>query len=621
MVMGGERMCSFLEKVKHWLFKPGMSSSSELEIHPVDSLHVDEEIRSVQHGTVTVVNNRLLVTDPDEEGSFATVVIPDDPRLNVVIDGEKCVGEVVVHANQHIEVSLAKSPPAVRFSTRVLKDNMAVIGRTDVTPGEEHRLRDLERVHRAVLEIETRKVLPNPLNVGEIIAQLESAGYVGVLDKKAIETIAQAKETVECIVLRGTPPVPGRAAHYRQVELPKVYDPLQRRMRVATVAIGTTIAVLEPEIPGTPGRDVFGREIPCPVHRALPALGDGVIELNDRLVAGRSGRVVFTKNYIDVIPELVIPHDLSSTDGKVEFDGDVVVLGSVLDGSYIKASGRVQVYGGVMGSTVMGERGVFVREAIVGAQVVAGPSSMVYTTLHSRLRQCLTAYEKFQAEYRVLLEHAKKRIDQQKRLRLLANALLTARHPDLERLLQAICDDPDGLLKTDGRYRQIVAEIRTKWLGIGRTNITEQNVKALHQMLVNYVSHIESMQQAESAMVKASSVTSSSVRASGSIVISGAGSYASSLEAGNAIVVHGSVRGGFLTARRLIDIQELGTPFGTESSAKVENPSGRIRIRIRHPNTLLQVGDTRHRNLVVEYNTVLLEERNEDPNTAGGRFA
>ncbi len=596
-----------------------MSSSTELGIQPVQSVEF-EEVRSAQHGTVTVVNNQLFVTNPDDEGSFATLVIPDDPRLTVVIDGQKCVGEVVVHANQHIEVSLDKRPPSIRFSTKVTKDNMEVIGRIDVIPGEEHRLRDLEGVHRAVLEIETRKLLPNPLSIGEIIAQLESAGYVGILDHSGVETIAQTKDTVECIVLRGTPPVPGRAARYRPVELPKVYDPLQRRMRISTVTIGTTVAVLEPEIPGTPGRDVFGREIPCVVNRSLPALGQGVIELNNRLVAGRSGRLFFTKNYIDVIPELVIHHDLSSKDGKIEFDGDVVVLGSVLDGSYIKASGRVQVYGSVLRSTVMGERGVFVREAIVGAQVVAGASRFLYRTLHSRLRGCLTAYEQFLAEYRELMEHARKRIEQHTRLGLLANALLTARHPDLERLLQSICDDPDGLLNADDRYRRIVGEIRSKWFGIGRTNITEQNVKDLHRMLVDYVSHIESMEQAESAMVKAASVTSSSVRASGSIVITGAGSYSSSLDAGHVIVVRGSVRGGFLAAKHMIDIHELGTPFGTETSAKVEHPSGRIRIRIRHPNTLLQVGRTRDRNLVVEYNTVLQEERNEDPNTADRRL-
>lgn len=74
-------MRSLLERVRHWLFKPRLSSSSELETPSFPSVEVDEEIRSVRHGTVTVVNNQLIVSDPDDEGSFATIVIPDDPRL------------------------------------------------------------------------------------------------------------------------------------------------------------------------------------------------------------------------------------------------------------------------------------------------------------------------------------------------------------------------------------------------------------------------------------------------------------------------------------------------------------------------------------------------------------
>jgi hypothetical protein len=615
-------MRSVLEKVRDWLFKRGMSSWLEPEIQPVQSIEPDEEIRSVQHGTVTVLNNQVFVTNPVEVGSFATLAIPDDPRLTVEIDGQKCQGEVIVHANQHIQVSLAQSrEPSVRFSTKVTKNNMAVIGRIEVTPGEEYRLRDIDGVHRAVLEIETKKLFPAPLDTGDIAARLESAGYVGVIDQLAVENISQAKETMECVVLRGIPPVPGRAARYKLVELPKVYDPIRRRMRIATVAMGTIVAIFEPEIPGIPGRDVFGREIPCPVHPSLPALGEGVILVNDRLVAVRSGRLLFTKSRIDVIPQLVIEHDLSSKDGKVEFDGDVVVLGSVLDGSYIKASGSVEVHGGIFGSTVMGERGVLVKDTIVGSQIVAGSTKMLYRKLYSLVKRGLAEFEKFQAEYTELLVHARKRFDQPSRLGVLAGRLLSARHANLERLLHSLRDDVDGLSDTDDRYRQIVGEIRSKWTGIGRTNITEQDVTALRNMLVDYVFHIESMMHAESARVMAASITSSSVRASGSIVITGAGCYASSIEAGDAIIVRGSIRGGFLVARNRIEIHELGTPSGTESSAKVDNPSGRIRVRIRHPNTLLQVGRTRDRNLVAEYNVVLREERNENPNTARGRLA
>jgi hypothetical protein len=75
------------------------------------------------------------------------------------------------------------------------------------------------------------------------------------------------------------------------------------------------------------------------------------------------------------------------------------------------------------------------------------------------------------------------------------------------------------------------------------------------------------------------------------------------------------------TVTYAIEIHELGTSVGTESSVKVENPSGRIRVRIRHPDTLLQVGCNRHRNTAAEYNVEFREQRNNHSNTARERLA
>ncbi|MCL6446369.1 MAG: hypothetical protein K6T83_23465 [Alicyclobacillus sp.] len=72
--------------------------------------------------------------------------------------------------------------------------------------------------------------------------------------------------------------------------------------------------------------------------------------------------------------------------------------------------------------------------------------------------------------------------------------------------------------------------------------------------------------------------------------------------------MRGIVRGGFLNAGWHIDVDELGTPLGVESSARVAHPEGRIIVGVRHPNTLLEVGGQRHRNLVPEYKVCYLKE-------------
>lgn len=608
--------------VHRWMSKRRASSHSEPLIEPVDIAEEDDDIQQlVQHGSVTISDSQVFVTNPDDNGSFATITIPEDSRLTVTIDGHHCVGRVVVHKDQDIQVSMTCISPTRKLSFRSSKNAMEVTGEVEVTLGEKYRLKDVENTRHGVLEIEGISVYPSPLTDREITDELQSVGYQGIIDQRGVEVLSGAVDHEKAVLLRGIPPIPGKPAHYRPAQLPKIFDPVRRRMRITTVTMGTTVAFFEPEVAGFSGRDVMGNEIAATVHRQLPSLGDGVIRVDRRLVAVCSGRLRFTKERIDVIRELVIEHSLTSKEGKIEFDGDVVVMGSVLDGSYIKATGRVEVIGSILRSTVMGERGVFVKDAITGSQVIAGSAKVLYTKLYSLVKRCSAEYENFRVEYEDVIAYARQRTLPDSRLRLLAKSLLNARHEGLERSLETLCVDTDRLLETDDRYREISAEIRSRWTGIGRTNITEQDVTALHHMLDNYVAHIESMMQAESADVKAVSITSSSIRASGRIVIVGAGTYASSLEAGDTVIIRGSVRGGFLVAKNLIQVNELGTSTGIESSAKVENPSGRIEVRLRHPNTLLQVGHTRHRNSTVEHNAVVWEERNEHPDTTRGRLA
>ncbi|WDL96514.1 flagellar assembly protein A [Alicyclobacillus sp. ALC3] len=461
--------------IKQWLFKSRVSVSRKPETQPELPMDSDREVQPVKHGTVSVLDNQISITDPDDEGAFATMTIPKDGRLVVVVDGQPTVGRVIVHGEQDIQLALSHIPPSQKFLSRVSKNAMEVIGRVEVTLGEEYRLKDLHRVRHAVFELEMNPVYPAPLEIDEITTQLTSAGYQGALDIKELKQLCHAGQTSEAIVLRGVPMIPGKPARYRPVTLPKVYDPIHRRMRITTISMGTTVAVLEPEIPGIPGRDVLGEEIPCPKHRSLPTLGPGVVEVNGRIVAIRNGRFLYTRSRIDVVPELVISHDLSSKDGKIEFDGNVVVLGSVLDGSFIQATGSVEVHGGVLRSTVMGERGVFVADAIVGSQVVAGQSKFLYMKLYSDMKQCADEFGHFRLEYRELIEHAKKQLNNDERLPLLADVLLVHRHPKLERILVHFSEDTNQLQELDDRYRQIVLELRSKWSGIGRTNVSEMS--------------------------------------------------------------------------------------------------------------------------------------------------
>ncbi|WP_169304869.1 hypothetical protein [Alicyclobacillus acidocaldarius] len=128
---------------------------------------------------MTIRDNHIWIRNPDDQGAWPTLVNPDDARLTVRIDGEKRISEVVVQEGQRIEVELASKAPTIWFATKVIRHNMEVIGSIHVTYGETYRLREMEDVRRAVLELEIQTVRPEPLGMDKILEHLQSMGYVG----------------------------------------------------------------------------------------------------------------------------------------------------------------------------------------------------------------------------------------------------------------------------------------------------------------------------------------------------------------------------------------------------------------------------------------------------------
>ncbi|MCY0874893.1 MAG: FapA family protein [Firmicutes bacterium] len=589
-------MASVITRMRRWMLR----SPAELAPEPILERKPESDdgaptieaksLCAAVNGAIAVMDNHLLVKNPDLGGVFATVTIPDDPVLTVMLDGLHCTGQTFVTAEQEVQIDFQQIAPVRRFTYRVSRDAMNVFVRVDVIAGYTYHLRNVSERHHVLLETEGVEVYPDAGDADTIVAELLTT-YKGLVDRSGVERLCQIRESAEIPALRGIHARRSKPARYKPVRLPKVYDPIHRRMRVATVSTGVTVALYEPGIPGVPGVDVFGRAVPVPHNRALQKLGQGVIEVSGQVIAMRNGRFVYTRGLIDVVPELVIPHDLTSKDGKVEFDGDVIVLGTVQDGSFIQATGSVEVHGSIFGAAVFGERGVYVVDSIVGSDVVGGQSRLIYQNLFPKVRKCALAFRRFQVEHGELWEHGKKRPDAQSRLPLLADLLMAKRHGHLEQVIADLVQDSEHIADGDDRYRQLVGELRMRWTGIGRTHILVQDVTSIRTLLDSYMLHIESLMSTVVAEVKAASAASSKIRCAGKIAITGSGLYMSTVEASDSIVVRGSVRGGSLVAQNLIRARELGTVSGARTTARVLHPNGKIALSVRHPNTLLQVGD------------------------------
>lgn len=559
---------------------------------------------SAVDGFAMLVDGRVMVTDPEYLGAYPVLSVPKSKSVKVLIDGEVAVGDCVITSSSVVQFRFNHESPQVSYRTSVSADKLAVTLEAVITPGVNYSVRDSESTRKLIVRIRQEQVMPkyDAHTAERLIHMLEEQDFHGVIDYDAVHEVAQATQSCARVVLVGTPPFPGRAGSYKRVTLPTEVDKYLGKVQLATVSVGFCVGYYEPEVAGVAGQDVYGREIPVRIVSSKPVLGSGVIAVNGNIVATRSGRVVFTKRLIDVVPERVIHGDVTARDGRITFDGNVVVYGSVCDGSYIRCGGTVTVKGGVFHSTIIGEKGVHVADNVVNSFIWSGFTSLEYTALASTIQGLLKALQQFHREYELLVEQAEKRFNAQVLLPRIAAVLFEQRHESLARQLQTIINNcSTELYDADATYSDFVDLLRTRWQGIQLISVSVDDTVHLIHRLESYLSEIELALTADPAPVVVKNVTSGSIRATGNIMVR-LGMHSATLESRGHVTIQGSARGGFIVSDKTSRVRELGSSMGVETSVRVSDPNGLIIAGTCHANALLEVCGYRHRTLYTERN-------------------
>jgi hypothetical protein len=138
---------------------------------------------------------------------------------------------------------------------------------------------------------------------------------------------------------------------------------------VRNVLKGEELAKKEPAQKGVPGRTVTGRVLPVKDGRDVSfELGNNVALSRDglRLVSTADGQVMLLQGRITVETVMVVPGDVDTTVGNINFLGSVIVKGSVSDGFTVKAVGNIEVMGNVGKAILETHADVIVHQGING---------------------------------------------------------------------------------------------------------------------------------------------------------------------------------------------------------------------------------------------------------------
>ena len=149
---------------------------------------------------------------------------------------------------------------------------------------------------------------------------------------------------------------------------------------IRNVLKGEELAKKEPAQRGIPGRTVTGRALPVKDGRDVSfELGNNVSLSRDglRLMSTADGQVMLLQGKITVETVMIVPGDVDTTVGNINFLGSVIVKGSVSDGFTVKAVGNIEVMGNVGKAVLETHADIIVHQGVNGGgegKVSAGQS-------------------------------------------------------------------------------------------------------------------------------------------------------------------------------------------------------------------------------------------------------
>ncbi len=196
------------------------------------------------------------------------------------------------------------------------------------------------------------------LTYGLVSQRLEENGIIaGILHDAIQESILAAnsshKPVKEVTIAQSTPPVTGIPEHYliRQDLLqkpPKIDSEAEKidwhELSAFTIVHAKDpIAKFIPEVPGEPGKNIYGEEVPYPVQ-TLPVYtaGKNVISHEKGFFAGKSGRLsIDSKGVISIEDVLLLKKGVDFNTGNIAFPGDVILQGKIADGFRVYSGGSI----------------------------------------------------------------------------------------------------------------------------------------------------------------------------------------------------------------------------------------------------------------------------------------
>lgn len=233
-----------------------------------------------------------------------------------------------------------------------------------------------------------------------IMRKLAEANVTYGIKEETVNKIADKKLYGDrTLIAVWKPPVNGEDGtityHYeKKVEIAPVEDEhgfvdYKNLGLVRSVHKGDVIADITLPTEGEPGTDVRGKSIRQIIgKKAAYSIGTNteLTEDGTQIVALIDGNINFKNNAFAIDNVVTIAGDVDASVGNINFVGDVVVKGEVMEGFKISSNANIIVAGNVNGAQLEADGDVIIKKGCINSKVVAHGSVTINFCEHSDIR-------------------------------------------------------------------------------------------------------------------------------------------------------------------------------------------------------------------------------------------
>jgi uncharacterized protein len=535
------------------------------------------EQQADQDGWITIKNGQVVVCNPRGLGKFPT--LSPDKNVQIFVNDEKIVQNTFVHEGDRIELQPLNTEPSLALEVKLSSDKLKAFLQIRKKTGKRYVVEDFPPTGEATVKASITQVIWPQLTLKQVMDFLNQNQVVYGINEEAIRQAVESEEenlNIEVAAGQGpTSPQDSRIVYtFQNSGMTQVNTAPYGQGQLLSIAIGTVLAVKSPPEVGKAGMDVTGEIIPPRPPRDEPILikkGVSLIQNGTVAVAAVSGKPVLegsNSKYLSVQPVHIINGDVDIKTGNIKFKGNVVVTGSVMDGYSVEAGGSIEVWGDVLHASLFANNEIIIYNKAITAWIQAGGLTSQYRRIYGVLKHLADRLKQLFNSMEVLKRQpsfntADLKMNGEGRL---VQLLIDIKYKDVPKLVNdflAVLDETENWQQLE--VVDLGRDLHEKLCNLGPLRIKQQaEIELLSQKVQQ---NLETLMWliSNTANVQVGYVQNSVVRASGDIIVKGQGSIVSELEAGGQILISGGkVRGGQLTAREKIKIQELGSPHDSQ---------------------------------------------------------